>query len=245
MYCPLPPQEFMDAVAGASTTAEMHIAVGKHIHDLVVKHCHIRENNLILDIGSGCGRAASQFMGEVSGEYHGFDVMRPMVEWCRVNISSRDGKFYFHHADLSNTLYRGGCGDAANYIFPFANNTFDVVFATSVFTHLVPASANQYAREIYRVLRPGARALLTFFLINDEWRRKISGGSTTVIQFPHQCDGYRTNSIDNPEAVLAYEQDDAIRILKSAGLRIEEISLGIWSENADGWSGQDVMLVTK
>jgi SAM-dependent methyltransferase len=244
IYCPLPPQQFMDAVAGEPTTDQMHIAVGKHVHDLVVQHCRVGENARILDIGSGCGRVASQFMGEVSGEYHGIDVVLPMVEWCRTNISSRDAHFCFHHADLSNTLYRGGRDDAAGYEFPFPKDTFEAIFATSVFTHLVPASANQYAREICRVLKPGGRALLTFYLLNDKWRQKILAGST-VLQFPVKGEGYRTFKIENPEGVIAYEQRDALQMFEAAGLRIECVSLGAWSGNADGWTGQDAILVTK
>jgi SAM-dependent methyltransferase len=244
MFCPLPPQEFMDAVAGTSTTAEMHIAVGKHVHDMVAERCRIRPGDVILDIGSGCGRVASQFMGEVAGEYHGLDIVLPMVEWCRTNISARDGHFHFHHADLSNTLYKGGSANAACYVFPFANDTFDAIFAASVFTHLLPASAHQYARELYRVLRPGRRALLTFYLVNDEWRRRIRD-DPTIPTFPYQCDGCRTATLDNPEAVVAYEQDDAARMLHAAGLQIEEISLGRWSKNADGWTYQDAILAVK
>jgi hypothetical protein len=42
---------------------------------------------------------------------------------------------------------------ADRYVFPFPDETFDVIFATSVFTHSVPASARQYAREIARLLK--------------------------------------------------------------------------------------------
>ena len=244
MHCPLPPQEFMDAVAGQPTTEQMHIAVGKQIHGLVVQHCRLGDNARILDIGSGCGRVACRFMGEVSGEYHGIDVVLPMVEWCRANISSRDSHFHFHHADLGNTLYQGGRGDAAGYEFPFPADNFETIFAASVFTHLVPASANQYAREICRVLKPGGRALLTFYLLNDAWRQKILAGAT-VLRFPFEGDGYRTFSIESPEGVIAYEERDALHMLVAAGLQVEHVSLGAWSGNTDSWTGQDAILVTK
>ena len=71
------------------------------------------------------------------------------------------------------------------------------------------------------MLRPSRHALLTFYLINDEWRRKIGDDTTIIPAFPHQCDGYRTAALDNPEGVVAYEQDDAARMLHAAGLRID------------------------
>jgi SAM-dependent methyltransferase len=240
----LPPQEFMDAVAGMATTEIMHIVVGQKVCETAIKQCRILQTDSILDIGSGCGRVASHFVGKVAGEYHGLEILLPMVEWCRKNISSRHSNFHFHHADLSNTLYRREGADAGTYVFPFPSDKFDVVLAASVFTHLVPASARQYAREIFRVLRPNGRALLTFMLVNDNWRRKVEMGERFIVDFAHSGDGYLTADPDNPESVIAFEQDDAIRMLTDARLVIEAISLGTWSGNP-GWIGQDSILVSK
>ena len=70
-----------------------------------------------------------------------------MVEWCVANISSGYPNFHFCHAELSNTLYPGGSEDAASFVFPYLDGAFDMVFAMSVFTHLVPASAQNYIDE--------------------------------------------------------------------------------------------------
>jgi SAM-dependent methyltransferase len=242
---PTPPQQFIDAVAGVPITAQAHFEIGKHLHDLVRQRCGVRLVDFILDIGSGCGRVAGHFMGSIQGEYHGLDIVLPMVDWCRANISTRDPHFHFHHAELSNTLYQGGSGDAANYVFPFDDATFDVIFATSVFTHLLPASARQYARQISRVLKPGSCALLTFFLINDPWRQKILSGQKMDVEFPYEYGRYRTAVRDSPESAIAYEQQEATLILEEAGLRIKEISLGWWSKNLGGWTAQDVILLEK
>ena len=241
---PLPPQEFMDSVAGAQTTSEMHIAVGRHVYDLVMARAHIQPTDAVLDLGSGCGRVASHFAGNIFGEYHGLDIVLPMVELCRTNISTRYPNFYFSHADVNNTLYRVEGVDASTYVFPFPSNKFNAVFATSVFTHLVPPSARQYAREIFRVLRPNGRALLTFYLLNDTWRRKLAAGERFIANFPHDGGGYHTANRNNPESVVAFEEADAIQLLTEAGLSIEEVSLGSWSGNP-GWSGQDTILVSK
>jgi hypothetical protein len=44
--------------------------------------------------------------------------------------------------------------------------------------------------------------------------------------------------------VIAYEQDDALRMFEVCGLRIEEVSLGTWAKNP-GWTYQDAILATK
>jgi Methyltransferase domain len=72
----------------------------------------------------------------------------------RPRITARHAGFHLHHADLANTLYRDKGRRADRYVFSFPDETFDVEFATSVFTHLVPASAHQYAREIARLPKP-------------------------------------------------------------------------------------------
>ena len=241
---PLPPQDFMDAVAGNPTTAEMHVEVGRHVYEVVRERCTIGPMDTVLDIGSGCGRVAMFFAGRHAGHYHGIDIMLPMVEWCRENISTPYPNFRFHHADLANTLYLGGAGNAADYIFPFDDATFDVVFATSVFTHLLPPSARQYAREVARVLKPGGRALLTFCLTNDAYRERLAAGASFPFGFPYQLDGYSVASLENPEGIVAFEEEDARTILVDAGLRVLDLSLGSWSGNENAWTGQDAILLT-
>jgi SAM-dependent methyltransferase len=176
------------------------------------------------------------------GVYHGVDIVKPMVDWCKANISTRVPNFYFHHADLSNTLYRVEGESAEGYVFPFADGTFDVIFATSVFTHLVVGSANQYAKEVARLPKPRAgRALLTFFLTNDKYRSRLK---TLGMDFPYQFDGYSVANKANPEAVVAYEEADASAMLRNASLSIEGLSQGQWSGNP-GWTFQDVFLVSR
>jgi SAM-dependent methyltransferase len=97
---PLPPREFSEAVGGD------YCAIGKQVLDLIRQRCKLRPTDRILDIGSGCGRLAVPLTRYLSGEgaYEGFDVVLPMVEWCRQHISSKFPRFRFQHADLKNTL---------------------------------------------------------------------------------------------------------------------------------------------
>ena len=129
-------------------------------------------------------------------------------------------------------------------MFPFADETFDVVFALSVFTHLLPESAINYAKEIARVLKHGGRAFLTFYLMNEAWRYRVAGGQLLAAEFPYKCERYSVADIHNPEAVVAYEEKDAIKFFVDAGLQLNELSLGRWSNN-DGWTHQDAILAGK
>jgi SAM-dependent methyltransferase len=97
----------------------------------------------VLDFGCGCGRVTrywSAFAGEISGS----DVSAKAVEWCRANL--RFGRFETN---------------ALEPPLAFDDESFDLVYALSVFTHLTADLQLAWRDELRRVLRPGGRLLLT------------------------------------------------------------------------------------
>jgi SAM-dependent methyltransferase len=240
---PVPPQELRTLVNGAPIGEEDHARIGSELFELLRDRCDLQRSSSVLDIGCGCGRVATPLANFLTnGVYHGVDIVRPMISWCRNNITARYPNFHFHHADLANTLYRTRGQKASEYVFPFDNETFDVIFATSVFTHLIPTSAHQYAREISRLLKPkDGRALVTFYLTNETVQARQE---TLALKFAFQRDGYSAGYADNPEACLAYEESAARRMLEDASLTIEHLSLGKWSQNP-GWTAQDAFLLSR
>jgi SAM-dependent methyltransferase len=241
---PIPPQEFRTLVGSPpDEEGEGHIGLGFHNFELLRDRCGLQGSSTVLDIGCGCGRVAAPLANFLTeGIYHGVDIVLPLIEWCQQNITARYPNFYFHHADLANTAYSAkGQKQASQYVFPFDDGTFDLIFAFSLFTHLVPESAQQYAREISRLLKPkSGRALVTFFLTNEAVRVRQE---TLTLRFPFQRDGYSAMIADTPEAALAYEESDARRLLEDASLTIEHVSLGHWSQNP-GWTYQDAFLLS-
>jgi hypothetical protein len=112
----LPPQEYIDAIGGGD-----FVAIGSHLFDVIRERASVQPTDHILDIGSGCGRLAAPFADYLTaGRYDGFDVVLPMVEWCRENITRLRPEFQFHHAQLKNTLYSGSVGRPrlTNFRFP-------------------------------------------------------------------------------------------------------------------------------
>jgi cyclopropane fatty-acyl-phospholipid synthase-like methyltransferase len=43
----------------------------------------------------------------------------------------------------------------------------DLVFAASVFTHVLPANVAHYFREAARILRPDGRCIFSFFFVGS------------------------------------------------------------------------------
>lgn len=113
----------------------------------------------MLDVGCGIGRMARVLV----------PVLRPPgVSWCQAHYRDTPSPFRFQHADVRNALYNPqGALVARGYRFPYAENSFDLVIATSVFTHLLPDAAERYLAEAARVLTPGGRLFTTWFLVGD------------------------------------------------------------------------------
>jgi len=64
------------------------------------------------------------------------------------------------------TTTPGGQINPKKFVFPYADSSFDLVFLTSVFTHMLPEDVKRYMEEISRVLKSGGRSVVTYFLVN-------------------------------------------------------------------------------
>ena len=157
-----PPADLVDGIGGGWEVGGVFLG---HFRDV----CRLGPDEAVLDVGCGVGRMAAPLTAYLSprGRYDGFDIMAENVRWCRRALTPRFPNFRFRHADVYNREYNpGGRVPAAAFRFPYPDAAFDFVFATSVFTHLLPADAAHYLAELGRVLRPGGRGLATVFLLN-------------------------------------------------------------------------------
>ena len=94
------------------------------------------------------------------GTYDGLDISQPAIEWCRKVYARRYPHFRFHFADIQNSYFnRDGKHAPVQYRFPFPDATFDFVFLTSVFTHMLRPAVENYVTEITRVMKSGGRCL--------------------------------------------------------------------------------------
>jgi len=217
----------------------------------------LQPDHRVLDVGCGSGRMAvplTKFLTS-EGSYEGFDISAPVVNWCTANITRKYPNFRFQVADLYNPAYNlKSKRQAADYVFPFAANYFDLVFLTSVFTHMKPRDMEAYAAQIARVLKPNGRCLITFFLLNPESRGLMgekaeacsnSGSKRLNFQFTiaHGCQAVNPAK---PEDALAYDETLVRRIFARHNLRIDEpIHYGSWCGRESYLSFQDIVMATK
>jgi SAM-dependent methyltransferase len=199
----------------------------------------------VLDVGCGVGRMALPLTSYLSraGSYRGFDVVAPAIAWCRRHVTTAFPHFRFDHADIHNAAYNPrGRLRAGKFVFPYADESFDFVFLTSVFTHMRPAEVAHYLRQVVRVLRPGGRCLATFFVLNAEACALMST-PRSLFAFRHDLGGYFTTNPERPEAAVAYEEDDLRRLFTAAGLTLRQpIVYGGWCGRPDAREGQDLVV---
>jgi SAM-dependent methyltransferase len=241
---PLPPRELIFV-----GSPDHFVEVGEEFLRYLVALGGLKPDSSVLDIGSGVGRIAlplTRFLSQGS-RYEGVDIVEDGIRWCQENISQRFPNFNFQLMDIHNSRYNPhGRLRAEEFTFSYANEQFDVIFLTSVFTHMLPMAVGRYLSEIARMLRNGGRLLATFFLLNDETAALIQAGKSRLT-FRYELDGCRVETVSVPEAVVAYEERAVDCLLDGAGLHAVEGSphYGGWPGRERFMSLQDVVIASK
>jgi SAM-dependent methyltransferase len=240
---PLPPEE-MNFIGGGDFDA-----IGREFLNYFIKFGGLKPHHRVLDVGCGIGRMArplAEYLSSTS-RYDGFDIVDVGIDWCRRNITPRLPNFRFHLADVYSAGYHpAGAYDAAEYVFPFASESFDFVFLTSVFTHMRPAAVANYLSEIARVLAPNGRCLITYFLQTPETRR-LGADRRGRLNFVHQRDGYW---VDAPEATdedaICLDEEYMLGLYEKNGLAVDgPIRRGEWCGRQEFVSFQDIVVAQK
>jgi ubiquinone/menaquinone biosynthesis C-methylase UbiE len=151
-------------------------------------------------------------------------------------------------ADVHNKLYNpNGKQRAGEYRLPYRDADFDFVFLCSVFTHMLPPDLEHYFSEISRVLKPGGRSVISYFLLNAESSLAMADGRN-VIRPDHVFQGgvCRVADVESPETTVAYEEAYIRDLYLRHGLNVCEITYGFWSGRQDlVRSLQDVVIAVR
>ena len=228
-------------------TIEEYIAYFKLLGGLTM-------SDAVLDIGCGTGRFAHRLLSKphyFHGTYYGFDPERRCIAWANQNIARTHPNAHFTTVDLKNLYYNPkGSIDPTTFTFPFSNAQFDFVFAWSIFTHLMPDVTSRYLKEIYRVLKPGKRAVVTCLMLDgypETLREDIIKTRTLEVEASkwHHHGSYSVLHPDEPEKVLAYQRSFFTDEVRQAGLTLERTCNGCWNHLENYLSEQDVLVLSK
>lgn len=218
---------------------------------LLRAYAGLEASNAALEIGCGLGRIAFplRYVLGRSGSYDGFEIVRTKVDFLTANFTPAHPNFRFAWADVLNTHYNpDGKVAARDYVFPYPDAGFDVVFAASVFTHMSPPNTARYLAEAARVLRPGGRCLFSFFLLDNYRHSSLRPHAFARADFDFEQherpDGFAASFPDDPERMTAYRLALVERLADEAGLSLAGEPLpGYWSGSANWVGAQDLLVL--
>lgn len=223
------------------------IEFGNKLVNSLKVHCNLQPNHAVLDIGSGIGRVAiplTKYLNK-EGKYDGFDVINTGINWCQKHISPNHPNFQFRYVPLKNDLYRESGNDAADFVFPYEDDSFDCVVLTSVFTHMLPAEVENYLGEIQRVLKKGGKCFVTFFILNEDAKEFIS--KNNHFNFPFNKGHFSLMDEKVKGANVAFEESYLEDVFLQKKLKIHAKHFGYWAgrEKAISIDFQDVIILEK
>lgn len=224
--------------------------IGARYRRYLVEYAGLKPTHKVLDVGCGAGRIAKALVKYLrpGTAYHGFDVYPEAIKWCQENLTKRYPNFKFQDVGLYNGQYAPeGKQSAATFKFPFADASFDFVILISVFTHMLPDEVDNYLSEISRVLKPGGRCFITWFLLNEESRQLIEAGRSKVaFGFALPGSSCRVKSLKHPEFAIAYDEQEARDSYAKHGMEIKDAPLyGSWCNRDLSVGYQDVLIARK
>jgi SAM-dependent methyltransferase len=211
--------------------------------------CKLAPHSSVLELGCNHGRTALGLLDYVvpPGNYDGLDIMPEQIRFAQNNIQTRYPHFHFSLADIHNQIYNPkGRLNANSFVFPYEAQRFDVIYAASLFTHLMPDAVDNYFKQSRRVLKPGGTCLFSFFVLDH-----YGGPGTSrdpFYEFNHQwADGtdVAVHDVQRPEQLIAYRHNVIETIARAHDLRVVQLLPGYWSSaHRLGLNEQDLVVLT-
>ena len=163
---PLPPPELMVRVSGNTDAAKFQEGgrlAGESIRAALasagVPFCSLKA---VLDFGCGCGRVLRHWH-DLDMRVCGSELSNPAVQWCRTHLPFAEVTVNKLQPPLA-----------------YADASFDLVYALSVFTHLPVETQFAWRNELGRVLRPGGYLVLS--LHGDAYVGKLRGPERRIYE---------------------------------------------------------------
>lgn len=221
---PLPPTRAMFLVQGNHSASD-YVSGGLAGWQTITETLHksyqdINRFRRVLDFGCGCGRVLRHWKPySTKAEIHGTDYNPELVMWAQKTVP---------FAKVGRNQLEPPTG--------YANNSFDFIYAFSIFTHWTAELQKAWAREFQRILSPGGLMIMTFhgdfyvpFLIPAHREQFLAGRIVTGLEDvgSNACSAY------NPFVSVQNELLQGLELLN------------FYPRSARGNPWQDVYLVRK
>lgn len=158
---PLPPTRLRMGGAHFRKDADFIRSAAQDVR-LLRRRAGLTAESRLLDWGCGAGRLAvgvKRVLGHVA-DYHGVDVQPDLVAWAQDHLADEHTRFTL--VDQHNERYNPG--GTPSFDIPAEDESVDVLYSYSVFSHMLSEDVAGYASTIARILAPGGRAWMTAFV---------------------------------------------------------------------------------
>lgn len=150
-------------VIGAQTMAEFDAQGDGHV--AVLRHHGLANGMSLYDLGCGCGRTAQALQRNGwTGHYTGADVVPELL--AELTRQCPDYEVVLNH---DRTIKAG-------------DESLDLLFNWSVFTHLLPAESFLYMMDAYRALKPGGKLLFSFLELEEPAHDRVWHNSLETLR---------------------------------------------------------------
>jgi len=175
----------------------------------------------VLDFGCGCGRVLSHLQNYNKTKFFGTDYNSLPIDWCKQNLPFAN----FRTNSLKPPL-------------SYNDETFDLVYAFSVLTHLTVDTQKEWILELTRILKNGGFLLVSTHgdfergsIIDSKDRKKFDNGNIIV----------RDSLKEGENICMASHPSGSISKILPSNLKLVSSIL----EGAKGNPRQDVHLLQK
>ena len=221
---PLPPPNLIFLVTGDESPIWFLNSGRNHsraIREILAKHnLKIEQFTSVLDFGCGVGRIMRHWSSTRGPAWHGTDYNPQLVEWCREHLKFSQ----FNVNTLSGKL-------------PYADESFDFIYAYSVFTHLKEELQFFWINELSRVLKPGG--YIYFTTHGEFYLESLTGAEREAFQKGQLV--VREQQESGSNFCATFHPPKYVHDTLAKNFTVIDFVPG--SEH--GWSAQDIHLVKK
>jgi SAM-dependent methyltransferase len=184
----------------------------------------VTKDTEMLEIGCSSGRSVIgliQKAGPIK-RYVGVDANKRNIDWCNKYLGGNYPYCEFVNVDLWHILFNpnGSVKLDENFRYPFNNNAFDIVYLQSVLPNSVDWEIKIFAKEFYRLVKPGGTLFLTDFIEeNVPYMTENPENYKMVCTYPRQ--------------IVRFEKNYFIKMFTDAGF---ELKTFIYGTEVDGQS---------
>ncbi|MEM6374736.1 MAG: class I SAM-dependent methyltransferase [Pseudomonadota bacterium] len=248
----IPPAELIKSVGVGIHTPEDVIGeykrVGGFIFNSLQNLAGLTPTSDVLDVGCGTGRVAVPLTSFLtSGSYNGFDIVKDSIDWCNDAFAEYDN-FNFTHVDIHSKYYNESASQLAEeFTFPFDDAQFDLIWSSSLFTHMLIHGVDNYLSEMARVLRKGGMIWNSYLLLDERSEPLVLGPRNDGRRMRFPVDGGRIGWKESPEWVTGLYHERVIELHEKHGFEIVDTKMSNWSGGRPliKFKGQDIIVARK